>query len=110
MDDMNHATISKSGEVDFPLWVKVIAWLVGLVSAFAVPVAIWFGGTIIDMNLRMVKIESTLEQRALEAYPPADARSQDAILQLQIENLSRDIERIEERLGLPRRERSNGET
>lgn len=103
----HHATISKAGEVDFPLWVKVLAWIVGLCIPIAVLSASWFANVMWDMSERMTRMEAKLEAVADDRYRASEARSAQALLQLQIDRNTESIIEIEDRLGMRSTERRN---
>lgn len=95
-----HATISKAGEVDFPLWVKALAWLVGVMIPLAILGAGWVGNVLWDMSERMTRMESKLEAAADDRYRASEATAAHALLQLQIERHEDRLEQIEDRLGM----------
>lgn len=100
-DEMqNHATISKAGEVDFPAWVKVLAWIIGLCIPLVFAGLFWVGSTIFDMSIRMAKIETAIDTATKDQYRASDATAAHALLQLQIERNEQRIDNIEGRLGM----------
>lgn len=90
----HHATISKSGEIDFPLWVKALAWVIGLCIPIAFAVVIWGGNLMWSMNDRMTRMEAKLETAA------SNRINEGQLLQFQIERNTRDIDQMKERLGM----------
>lgn len=100
-----HATISKEGEVDFPLWVKALAWIVGLMIPIAILGASWVGTVLWDMSERMTRMEAKLEAAADDRYRGSEATAAHALLQLQIERHEERIEQVEDRLGMRGAER-----
>ena len=57
---MSHATIDKGGAVDFPQWVKVLAWIVGLSFPVAVLCAVWIGNTIWGMKEQITEMRTEM--------------------------------------------------
>lgn len=107
----SHATISKAGEVDFPLWVKVLAWAVGICIPVAILAGTWVGNVLWDMSQRMTRMETTLSISSSERYSRQEAEASHALLEQRIERNTADIEQIQDRLGMRARRRAdNGQT
>lgn len=90
-DMSHHATISRAGEVDFPLWVKVLAWIIGLAIPVALLASAWIGSTIFDMSVRMARMEGQLQLAAEDRYRASQAQDAHALLQSQIDEHGDDI-------------------
>lgn len=99
--EMNHhATISRSGEIDFPLWVKALAWVIGLCIPIGFAAMLWTGNLMWAMNDRMTRMETKLEAAASDRYPATEARAQNELLQLQIDRNTENVELLQDRLGM----------
>jgi len=88
----NHATISKSGEVDFPLWVKVIAWILGLCVPIAVLAGTWMISAMVDMSIRMARIEASLAVATENRYTETQAADAHQLMNQRIDRNAQDIE------------------
>lgn len=93
---LQHATISKSGEIDFPLWVKALGWVIGICIPIAFASAIWTGNVMWEMSERMTRMEAKLEAAADDRF----RASEGALLEIQIRRNAADIEEIRDRLGM----------
>lgn len=93
---MAHATITRSGEVDFPLWVKAVAALIAFLAPFAIGGAIWMGSQIFDMSIRLAGIESNLTSSATAAQTAAAAQSAVTLLTARVERNERDIQILQD--------------
>lgn len=81
------------GEVAFPLWVKVIAWIIGLCFPVAVIMGGWVGTKIWDVSIRMARVEIALQSAADDRYRGSQARDAHALLQ---ERIDRNADNISE--------------
>ena len=91
IDMSQHATISKSGEVDFPLWVKVIAWILGLCVPIAILAGTWMISALVDMSIRMARIEASLTVATENRYSSTQAEDAHKLIYQRIDNLEQDI-------------------
>lgn len=81
-DEMqNHATISRAGEVEFPQWVKVLAWIFGLLVPIGMVAGTWMMATVFDMSVRMARMEGALTIAAEDRYRASQAEDAHELLQ-----------------------------
>jgi cell division septal protein FtsQ len=94
-DMQNHATISRAGEVDFPLWVKVLAWVIGIAIPIAILAGTWIAATIFDMSVRMARMEGQLQVANEDRYRESQAEAAHALIQSQIDENGVDIAELQ---------------
>jgi hypothetical protein len=97
---MTHATISRSGEVDFPLWVKAVAGMLSIFMPIAIMGAAWQGSQIFDISLRMARIETRLDDASAQKAAAADALARAKLLEQRMERAERDLTDIKQQSGL----------
>lgn len=92
MNDMSEsATITKSGEVDFPAWVKVLAWIIGLSFPLGVAAAFWTGNKLWDMNDTIIEMRTELRLSRTDSYGKTEAGAAHDLLQSQIDSVKEDV-------------------
>ena len=97
MNDLPKAHI-EGGEVSFPLWVKALAWIVGLAFPIAGVAGFQMASAMIAMNDRLSRMEEKLQGD--DRYRSTQSRQAHEILQMQIERNAEDIDDIHRRLGI----------
>ena len=78
-------------EVDFPSWVKALAWVVGLCFPVAVMAIVWSASTMIEMKIEMSRMNGVLQAAIDDRYRGSQAEDAHALLDLQIQRNSEDI-------------------
>lgn len=104
---LGHATISRSGEVDFPAWVKALAWVIVLLMPIGIMSAVWVATVQWDMSERVTRMETKIDAASSVSLSIAEAqlaetRAAEELLQLQIDRNREQIIEIRERLGMGR--------
>lgn len=94
-DDMNHATINRAGEIDFPLYVKVLAWIMGIAIPLALAGGVWVGNNIFDMSVRIARMESSLQAAGEDRYRASQAIDAHSAIMLRIEMHDREIRELQ---------------
>lgn len=97
---MQHATISRSGEVDFPLWVKAVAGMISIFMPIAIMGAAWQGSQIFDISLRMARIETRLDDAAAQKVAANDALARARMLEQRMERAEQDLVEIKRQSGV----------
>jgi len=98
-DQMN-ATITKGGEVEFPQWVKVLAWIVGLSFPVAILCAAWIGGKIWEMSTSITEMRTEIRISRADSYGAAAATAAHQAIDQRIDRNERDIQEIRSQLGV----------
>lgn len=94
-DMSHHAIITRAGEVDFPLWVKVLAWIIGLAIPVALLASAWIGSTIFDMSVRIARMEGQLQLAAEDRYRASQAQDAHNLLTERIDRNSEDVSELQ---------------
>lgn len=97
---MHHATISKAGEVDFPIWVKALAWVVTVCMPLCLLGGGWFANTMWDMSQRMARMEGALQAATEDRYRATQAEDAHQLLDLKIRQNARYISEIQRELNI----------
>lgn len=92
---MSHATIDKSGAVDFPQWVKVLAWVVGLSFPVAVLCAVWIGNTMWTMKEQITEMRTELRIARDDSYGATSATAAHEALVQRILRNEADIKELQ---------------
>lgn len=93
-DQMN-ATITKSGEVEFPSWVKVLAWIVGLSFPVAILCAAWIGGKIWEMSTAITEMRTEIRITRNDNYGAAQATAAHQAILSRVERNEQDIQELQ---------------
>lgn len=99
-DMQTHATITKAGEIDFPLWAKVIAGVFAISIPIAVSAMIWLASILWNMSERMVRMETQLATATADQYTGTQAKAAQDLIWLQVRQNQSDIQQLQDRLGM----------
>ena len=85
----------KNGEVDFPQWVKALAWVVGLCFPIAIAGGIWMASAVFDISLRMARMEAALASATDDRYRQTQANDAHDALRTRIQGNTDDIRELQ---------------
>lgn len=89
-----HASL-QDGEVNFPKWVQVLSWIVGLCFPMAVLVGGWMASALIEVKLEIASVRAQLEVATEDRYRATQAEAAHQLLLGRIVTNEEDIEELQ---------------
>lgn len=82
-------------EVSFPLWVKALAWIVGLCFPLAVASIAWLGTLVVEMKIDIATMKTAVEFTSEDRYRASQAIDAHARLEGMINRNAQDIAELQ---------------
>lgn len=92
---MEHATISRGGEVSFPLWIKVVAWVIGICFPIMSAIGAWALLELISVKLTLAEMKPTLTYATEDRYRKQQAEDAHELIMLRVLRNAEDIEELQ---------------
>lgn len=82
-------------EVSFPLWVKVVGWIIGLLFPVMILMGGWMASSMIGMRLELAALATQVELSADDRYRGSQATDAHRLLQLEIDQILEDLRELQ---------------